>query len=68
MSEPLKHLVSIWYQSESLDVTYSQNQFLGWDFFAVSYSRPALIGQLLIKQNECNTGSVQDIAKKDDCK
>ena len=27
------HLGPIWYHSESSDVPYSQNQFLGWDFF-----------------------------------
>ena len=32
----------IWYHSEPSDVPYSQNQFFGWDFFAVSYSKPAL--------------------------
>ena len=33
----------IWYQSEPSDVPYPPNQFLGWDFFSVSYSKPALI-------------------------
>ena len=33
MSDPLNHLVSIWYYSEPLEVPYSPNQFLGWDFF-----------------------------------
>ena len=36
------HLGPIWYHSEPSDVPYSLNQFLGWDFFAVSYSKPAL--------------------------
>jgi hypothetical protein len=35
-------LAPIWYRSEPSDVLYSQNQFLGWDFFAVSYSKMAL--------------------------
>ena len=43
MSVPLNHLGLIWYHSEPLEVSYSQNQFLGWDFFAVSYSKPALV-------------------------
>ena len=30
---PLDNLESIWYHSEPLDVPYSPNQFLGWDFF-----------------------------------
>ena len=33
MSEPLNHLKSIWYHSKPLEVPYSPNQFLGWDFF-----------------------------------
>ena len=33
MNDPLDHLGSIWYHSESSDVPYSPNQFLGWDFF-----------------------------------
>jgi hypothetical protein len=33
---------SIWYHSESFYVPYSPNQFLGWDFFAASYSKAAL--------------------------
>ena len=32
-SDPLNHLGSIWYHSEPLEVPYSPNQFLGWDFF-----------------------------------
>ena len=36
------HLRPIWYHSEPSDVPYSQNQFLGWDFFATSYSKTAL--------------------------
>ena len=36
------HLGPIWYHSEPSDVPYSPNQFLGWDFFAVSYSKTAL--------------------------
>ena len=42
MSDPLNHLRSICYYSEPLEVPYSPNQFLGWDIFAVSYSKPAL--------------------------
>ena len=42
MSDPLNHLGSSWYHSEPLEVLYSPNQFLGWDFFAVSYNKPAL--------------------------
>ena len=33
MSDPLNHLGSIWYHSNSLEVPYSPNQFLGWNFF-----------------------------------
>ena len=36
------HLGLIWYQKEASNVPYSPNQFLGWDFFAVSYSKTAL--------------------------
>ena len=37
------HLEPIWYHSEPSDVPYSQNQFLGWDFFFVaSYNKMAL--------------------------
>ena len=42
MSDPLNHLGSIWCHSEPLEFPYSPKQFLGWDFFAVSYSKPAL--------------------------
>ena len=38
------HLGPIWYHSELSDVPYSPNQFLGWDFFAISYSKTALEG------------------------
>ena len=37
------HLGPIWYHSEPSDVPYSPNQFLGWNFFAVSYSKLALV-------------------------
>ncbi len=37
------HLGPIWYQKELSNVPYSSNQFLSWDFFAVSQSQPALI-------------------------
>ena len=40
---PHAHLGSIWNHSERSDVPYSPNQFLGWDFFAVSYSKLALV-------------------------
>ena len=34
----------IWYKSEPSDVPYSQNQFLGWEFFfGISYCKPALV-------------------------
>ena len=37
-------LLPLWYHSEHSDVPYSPNQFLGWDFFAVSYSKTDLEG------------------------
>ena len=40
-SKTLKHLGSIWYHSEPSDVPHTPDQFLGWAFFAVSYSKPA---------------------------
>ena len=42
MTPILNHLGSIWYCSGALEVFYSPNQFLGLDFFDVSYSKPAL--------------------------
>ena len=42
MSDSFNHLGSIWYQSEPLEVPCFSNQFLGLDFFAISYSKPAL--------------------------
>ena len=33
MSDSFNHWESFWYQSEPLEVPFSQNQFLGWDFF-----------------------------------
>ena len=36
------HLGPIWSHSEHSDVPCSPNQFLGWDFFAASYSKTAL--------------------------
>ena len=42
MSDHLNHLKSIWYHSEPLEVSYVLNRFLGWDFFVVSYNKPAL--------------------------
>ena len=38
------HLGPIWYHSEPFKMdSYSPNQFLGLDFFDVSYSKPALV-------------------------
>ena len=48
---PLENLGSIWYHSEHSDVPYSLNQFLGWDIFAVSYSKTAL-NYILINDND----------------
>ena len=42
MSYPFNHLGSIPYHSEPSEVPYSSNQFLGWEFFADSYSKTAL--------------------------
>ena len=36
------YLGPIWYHSEPSDIPYSPSEFLGWDFFAVSYSKIAL--------------------------
>ena len=30
------HLGLIWYYADTLDFSYSPNQFLGWDFFGTS--------------------------------
>ena len=47
MNDPLNYLGSIWYPSETSDVPYPPNQFLGWDFFLpFSYSK-TLATQLL---------------------
>ena len=43
VSDLLNHLGLIWYHSEPSNVPYSPNHFLGLDFFAVSYSKTALI-------------------------
>ena len=43
------HLGPIWYHSKPSDVPYSPNQFLGSDFFAVSYSKPALVANRFVK-------------------
>ena len=43
MNDPLNYLGSIWYPSEPSDVPYPPNQFLGWDFFDISYSKTALV-------------------------
>ena len=42
MSDSFNHLGLIWYQSEPQEVPYCPNQFLGLDFFAISYSKMAL--------------------------
>ena len=36
------HLQPIWHHSEPSNVPYFPNQFIGWDFFAISYSKTAL--------------------------
>ena len=51
MTDLLDHLGSIWYHSEPLEVSYSTNQFLGWDFFDVSYSKLALAYVIQIRLN-----------------
>ena len=33
---------------QNLHVSYSPNQFLGWDFFAASYSKTALGSQMAL--------------------
>ena len=43
MSDSFNHSGSIWYQSEPLEVSYFQTRFLVWTFFAVSYSKLALV-------------------------
>jgi hypothetical protein len=43
MSKLKNPLMSIWYHSEPSDVSYSPNQILGWEFFASSYSKTALM-------------------------
>ena len=40
--QSFNHLRSVLYHSGPLVVPYSPNQFLGWDIFVVSYSKPAL--------------------------
>ena len=42
------HLGSIWYQSEPLEGPYCPNQVLGLEFFAVSYSKPALVQKAMV--------------------
>ena len=49
ISDPLDHLGSMWYPSEPLNVPYSQ--FLGWDFFAASYSKTDLVYKSINKNN-----------------
>ena len=43
MSDTLNHLGPIFNHSEPLEVHYSPNQFLGWVFFYVSYSKLVLV-------------------------
>jgi hypothetical protein len=43
MTDPLNQLGSSWYHSESSGIPYFPNQFLGWNFFDVSYSKTALV-------------------------
>ena len=40
MNDPLNHLRSIWCHSKPLEVPYFPNQFIVWDFFVISYSKP----------------------------
>ena len=40
---PHAYIGAIWYHSEPSDVLYSSYQFLALDFFAVSYSKIALL-------------------------
>ena len=47
MSDPLDNLGSIWYHSEHLEVPFLQTCFLVGTFFAVSYSKPALVVWIL---------------------
>ena len=37
------NLGPIWYPTEPSEVPYSQNQFLGWDFFAIYHSKTTLV-------------------------
>ena len=39
------HLGQIWYHSKPSDLPYSPKQFLDWDFFSVSNSKPALVAE-----------------------
>ena len=41
MNNPFYHLRSIWYHSKPSDISHFPNQFLGWVFFAVAYSKTA---------------------------
>ena len=52
------HLGLIWYHSEPSDVPYSTNQFIGWDFFAASYSKTALVTQMIkaLAESAAQTG------------
>ena len=45
MSDPLNYLGSILYHSEPLQVLFSKNYFCGREFFAIPYSKPALVGE-----------------------
>ena len=61
MSDSFNHLGSIWYQSEPLEVPYCPNQFLGLNFFAVSYSKPALA---IYSNQECFKNSAGIMTEK----
>ena len=47
MIKPVTHalLGPIWYHLGPSDVHYSPKQFLGWDFFAASYSMTTLVAK-----------------------
>ena len=45
------HLGPIWYHYEPSDISYSPNQFLALDFFAISYSKTALGNGVIHKSN-----------------
>ena len=55
------HTGSTWYQPEPLEVPYCPNQFLGLNFFAVSYSKPALA---IYSYQECFKNSAGIMTEK----